>query len=568
MQWVELAGSFVVLHLSRALGKDDRYTAQVIGGHYLPGRDGINAGNQILLELSPRCYTRELRIPAAAGLGANTCVDLHYSRGEDSKVRCVRTWSRNLVLQLPHDEPIGRSLWIGLDRLHEGAATRQACLDAIDQKPRRTDRLASFQAEWSSPVPPRDLRPLAHGIRFRWESDCAYPRHRRVCPTAAVAGKRCPPGEWRKHPTERASPGQGKPEPDQPRDYCSYLCEVPELFSLPATVSFSTAEQGDIWNDQLRSVEQSLTSYVQGDSRHVAVDFSRWAAGKTAGGATAALQVLTSVRGNAINVVEVVSPSGRAYQIKPEKAEQFVSIPGATCGTRLRYRIVGDLRFEEKTVDLVDGVLRIAHPRDSQYRFALGLGAAAGVISTLGPYGTFGASELRAKHFPERPYASVRATVRYQPTPGRHMPHFVEAQLSYLLSQQPFVAVRDPTASVRDPSIETSLYSRVLFTLLPLLPVRPWGLPIEVGLTPASIGFGFPLLQRDESVLGLQVFWAPHAALRLRVSRALLLEASLRGIYPDRTHAYHLDSVVGAPARTSFNPFALAADVGFHVLFL
>jgi hypothetical protein len=245
-------------------------------------------------------------------------------------------------------------------------------------------------------------------------------------------------------------------------------------------------------------------------------------------------------------------------------------VPGLACGSKLRYRLVGDRTYTEDSSSIELGTLKVVRPSmlARQWQYGLGIG---------GGYGGSGS--------PYKPFGTITAFVRYRPVQSTG---YGEVRGSWVISAQPYDGFAVSNLS-ETPSV---LFNRFFLEAAGFVELagllsdfvsgvscgpkrQPCQLP-AVGFLPLAVGFsvgtgiGYAYFDSDVRRVGdvrPYVSFGPIA--RVKLSRVFSVEGALR-MFPEQRHSFVApDQESGKASRG--NPvehvgYALATQVGIEFL--
>lgn len=323
-------------------------TARSLGGHYLPQRrsqraeGGSSENKLVVVPLQPRCQWVDLNTP--------------YGR--------LRERDRGRLDVYVHGEQVDTQACVGPMRGTSRVAVRVARVGAGEpgsleldlRADKHVGESARFGSSYSGPWPAKMVQLHATQIPLVWRP-----------PACVVADDFCP-----RVTLETGVTCSGRREADA----CHYTCPGEtdqhslDAISPPLTVHFEKQNPGQRWSEILTRVGQPLTSYVTGDKVYVHADISSWK---------------LNVPGARVEGIEFLGDDGSVRRFPLHGREEIeLALPEASCGP-VRYRMVGDRKYVERTAEIRGGQLLLAPPEDSTRVLTFNLSLLQGGSWALSP---------------------------------------------------------------------------------------------------------------------------------------------------------------------------------------
>jgi hypothetical protein len=510
---VELAGRSLFLRFESSTPTSS-WNLQIVGGHYGESPTRSTGGEPTALPIQARCGKHRVLLPPILKALAKPLL----VNDEQQFLQLDGT------VVIPYDNKDSRL------RLRGWA---QAPLPSGE--PREFE--ASF--EWHG-VPPEVIAPAITKLPFSWKKHCVYAL--KACPNANLV-----------------QPGYECDEPVVHGDYCNYTCSklsssAPPL-QFPTKVRFQVdSPWEESWEDRITAVNDTLTSYVPPDERHLIVCFDKWfpQAGYPLAKAselmlcsslqkthahddtlTTALSVYKR-ESERIDSVEVRAPGGASYRVDiPSTAEAAtpwvrVRAPGLGCNDPLSYQVQGERQYERVIQQPKRGtvILDVPHkPLLSSVHFAFAVGTG---IQTK-PY------EAAAV----RPYAVLEGILAWHPfihRPGYVGAPAIEIRAGAIVTQQWARTEFHMESASKSSIANSSWYYRI-----PLGVDFVWRFEeFMFGLGPGAV-VGGPILKNDSERVLRQVSAALNARIGWYLSPHVAIESAYRGIVADSTYRYDVD---------------------------
>jgi hypothetical protein len=323
LESLKLAGGVVTIGVQADLGRIV-VTARSLGGHYdahtraFRAEEGSDGSELVVLPLAPRCHGVDVELPGVRLRESDRArLELRAQSIDLDPNTCVGPLrgTSHMRVELPRAEGFGR-LEVELPPV-----------------PGETPTATRFAASWDTAWPQGELRLAPHQLAFIWAPPaCIWPTG--TCPVATLEGGLdceatplddgtcqylCPAG----------SEGAGGEEEDEWVDV-----------SPPVAVTFHKTNPDQRWTEILQRPGQTLSGYVEGDRIYLGANLEDWQ---------------RDVPGSRISHVELLDDDGstRKYAVTGVDRLQ-IQAPHASCDP-LRYRLVGDRRYQEGSASVSEG---------------------------------------------------------------------------------------------------------------------------------------------------------------------------------------------------------------------
>ncbi|PRP96739.1 hypothetical protein [Enhygromyxa salina] len=297
-------------------------TARSLGGHYdahtraFRAEEASDHSELVALPLAPRCHGVEIELPGVRLRESDRDRLELRAHGVDLDVHtCVGPLqgSARMHVELPRAEGFGRL--------------------EVELPPTagETPTATRFAASWGTAWPEGELRLDPHQLAFIWAPPaCVWAIG--TCPAATLeGGLSC----------------EATPLAD---GTCQYLCpaggdasEGDEEWvdvSPPVAVTFQKTDPDQRWNELLQRPGQVLSSYVDSEHIYLGAALDGWS---------------RSVPGSRISHVELLENDGSSRKYAVADVDELrILAAGASCDP-LRYRLVGDRRYQEGAAEIRDG---------------------------------------------------------------------------------------------------------------------------------------------------------------------------------------------------------------------
>ncbi len=477
---------------------------EVLGGDYHAGDvDSVRSGEDLELELRPRCLERRLRIPPGT---LDEClvssISSNVGAGAGSGLFRQRLASADSIQTLQITET-GRDNSVEVDRCG-----------------------TVYGAVFDYPPPP-EIALQARVFQLRWQRHClvaAEPTS--SCPTASLVnyGHEC------------------QPLACKVPDSCCYTCRPSRPVEFPTTVRFvlptpvvtppagadepQQSEPVDrdplVWEEAARFPGDTLKGFVEGPQRSVALD---WTLVEQEGRDW-------TRSGAEVDLLEVTGGDGRTHRVR--RNTPSIPAPELQCRDRFTYRYIGRWPNPPRHDGLRKGKLVLERTLGKQQRVVLGARSHGGVLMNLAVYDDRHAS----------PYADLGlVALIYQ---------HLEIAATGLVSLYPSIAQFDDAPQTR---------------LLPLarlvLSVGYRAYVIDqLAIVPAiGAGVGFPVLASDWSSVREFGLLALNLKATYEVTRSFGLELSSWAFFPERyVHTYQ--DIAGPSAVKYRTAWSLGLGLG------
>jgi hypothetical protein len=454
---------------------------EVLGGDYHAGDvDGVRSGEDLELELVPRCLDRRLRLPP----GTNdecllSSVSSNSGLGLDGGLFRQRLASADSIETLQITET-GRDNSVELERCG-----------------------TTYSAVFDYPPPP-EIVLQARVFELRWQRHCLVAADRAPsCPTALLVshGHEC------------------RPVSCSAADTCCYSCSPSRPVEFPTPVRFVMAPAAVtslptdgaqaseplhldplVWEEAARFPGDTLKGFVDGPQRRVALDWT----------SVESESRTWTDPGAEVDLLEIAGPDGRAQRVRRNTAS--IPAPGLQCHDRFTYRYVGRWPDPPRQDGLRKGKLLLERTLEKQQRVVLGARSHGGVLMNwavndrrvASPYGDLGLVALIYRH--------------------------LEIAATGLVSLYPSIAQFDDAPRQRMSPLARLVLSGG---------VRLYAVD-QLAIVPAlGIGLGFPALSSDWSNVHEFAMLALNLKATYEVTRAFGLEISVWTFVPERyVHSY------------------------------
>lgn len=346
LESVKLTGGVVTVGVQADLSRIV-VTARSLGGHYdahgraFRAEESSDSSELVVLPIAPRCHGVEVELPGVRLRESDR--DRLVLRANESSLdpeTCVGPLrgSTRMRVEVPRAEGFGR-LEVELPPTE-------------DERPTTT----RFAANWDTAWPEGHLRLQPHRIAFVWSPPaCLWPTG--TCPEATIEGGiTCSSTALDDGSCQYLCPGDSPDSPDSSDEWVE--------LAPPLAVTFGKDDPDQRWTEFLQRPGQTLSSYVGGDQIYLTADISDWR---------------TDIPGNRISHVELLDHDGgvRRYAVSDvslgasglagpaaSRDELRILAPGASCDP-LRYRLVGDRRYQEGSAAVEDGQVRFGNVHKS-----------------------------------------------------------------------------------------------------------------------------------------------------------------------------------------------------------
>ncbi len=299
-------------------------TARSLGGHYAPDQRSFRANEGgagsklIVLPIAPRCHWVEVELPAIRLRESDRARLEVYANGEkiDSGACLgVMRGGAKLRVQIPRSVEEGQ-LEVGI-------------VPAEGEWPSVT----RFGAHWQGSWPSATITMTPNRLGFAWRApECVFSETE--CPRATLAGGIECSGE-------------------RDGELCHYICpgdsKRDELLEIdtPVEIRFQTGSPRQEWTDLLVRPGQTLDEYLPQGKIFLHADISAWR---------------RNVPGNRITHLDVLGSDGteRRYNLLGVDSLRIAS-PETGCPP-LRFRLVGDRRYDEGIAQVRGGHVTFTEP--------------------------------------------------------------------------------------------------------------------------------------------------------------------------------------------------------------
>ena len=523
---LRLTGGIVTVGV-RARLDDIVVTARSAGGHFLPTPRSVRATDAgadaklIVLPIEPRCDWLPVEIPGrdlSAAAPSDLRVHVHGLEVDAGVCTAPVPGTRRRQILAPRAANQGR-IALRWDAPSEASSTAAGP--------------AHFEAEWSGAWPAETLRLEPRQVDFTWRRPaCVYPTD--ACPAAVVEGG-------------VACTVEGDAEG------CHYRCPGDEVadadpslsVETPLTVTFrdQRSAQDQRWTQILVRRGQILEGFVEPDRIYLEADVSDWE---------------RTVPGNRVTHLEVLGNDGSVRRYTLDGASTLsLRAPEAGCEP-LRYRLVGERFYKERTAEVRDGKVWLDPPEASvrSLDFMLVILQGGGPAYAMGaplelsnPIYFNGLAQISASWRPRKPKLSRLAVeLRLGGTIG---------QWGYF-DEQSYETLPEPI-QVR----ERVIWAR--FLVEPALVVDVWG-PFALGVG-LGMGSSWPINSKEtDNTSRYRFVVAPSAEGRIRVRKWLYLVAQVRGVFREKTFIA-LDDGAGRFRREEFDTISVLGLYGLGFRF-
>ena len=429
---IVLDGSLVQLKLSGFKIPMGQLTVRALGGEYSAppkSETTLKLGDQhhASLTLRPRCVEHELVLPGRQS------GPLHVTLVEESGTPGGGVGESLPLVDRTVKAEDGRAR-ILLPRTADG---KQKTLHA-------TVGSTQLRKSWQSSEPERLISLDLNQFTLRWRRHCMYSEPE--CPKAWLVNQ-----------------GGQCSKPRINGDVCEYTCgdESVTGYVLPQPVRFTAPNTG-AWEEVLNRPDETVDGYV---------DASRWRVVVDVPEPDAKILRRSWDRVESIELQAAGSP--RVAIFTPQGGER-IRIPGAECGTRVQYQLVGDRTYASGQTIINSGRMEVLlRQNDRPFRFwpAIGLG---GIAASKGFF----------------PAVSVEANLRVHPTDWRVAS---EAHVGAIVSEREY----------DDISLDQTKAAKVGYIRIPVGLRAFWlqGPAFQIG-GGGGIQFGHPLYQSDVARAG------------------------------------------------------------------
>ncbi len=465
-------------------------TARSLGGHYLPQRrsqraEGGGGENKlVVIPLQPRCQWVELNLP--------------YGR--------VREEDRARVEMYVHGTQIDPASCVGplrgtsrvQVRVARVGAGEPGTLELVLRPGAQAGEPARFGHAYTGPWPAKLVQVHATQIPLVWRP-----------PACVVADDFCP-----RITLESGVGCSGR----RAGGACHYTCpggdEQHSLDAItpPLTVHFEKDHPHQRWSEILTRVGQPLTSYVTGDKVYVHADVSLWK---------------THVPGARVEGIAFLGDDGsvREFPLRGRDAIEL-ALPDATCGP-VRYRMIGDRKYVERTADVRGGKVLLEPPERSSRVLTFHLSLLQGGSWAFHPGGPDG---LRT---PAYFLGLAQVAANFRPRNPKYARLSGELRLGGSIGQWGYFG--NETLSAEDRGVDRKLaWVRFLFEPALVVDIVP-PLSMSAGI---GIGASWPIHIADvEFTKRFAFIVTPSLDARIAIRKWIALVVQGRLLFGERTQA-------------------------------